>query len=243
MRSIKGLPVAVLIGVFVSLALPTTSAFSQQRQKSALEILQEIFRPKPRPAGTRGPICLITPGLKPERVALSDIPIVLSDRPLFLWQQPVTRVEVQLATSGTIVWDQSLPPNSRSILYQGVPLQPGQTYQVIAFGRNYPLNTGEDAQFTVLDTKQRSQISADLAQKETELKNQNRSAEDIAIAQASYLAQQSLFSDAFQLLYSLPEQSPKLNSFLTDITPKVCGHHGSPVNAHQALPMTVNAAQ
>ncbi|WP_448282500.1 hypothetical protein [Phormidesmis priestleyi] len=218
---------ALLIsGLMISsifLVIPTELAFSQVKQKSALETLQGIFRPRRRPAGTRGPICLITPGLKPAWVSLSGIPFVLSDRPLFLWQQPVTRVEVRLATSNAVVWSQTLPPNSRSIFYHGTPLQSNQTYQVVAFGsKNYPLNTGEDAQFTLVSTNERARISADMAQKETELKHQNRSTEEIAIAQAIDLSKQSLLSDAFQLLYSLPDRSPKLNSFLTDIMTKAC---------------------
>lgn len=217
MGRIQGLLVAMLISDSLSsivLSLYTEPAFSQVKQESVFETLQGIFRPRRRPAGTRGPICLITPGLKPEWVSLSEIPFVLSDRPLFLWQQPVTRVEVQLATDNTVVWNQSLPPNSRSILYQGAPLQPSQTYQVVAFGRkNDPLNNGEDAQFSLVSVEQRAQIISDLARRKVELSKQNRSEEEIAIAQAIDLSKRSLLSDAFQLLDAVAERSPQANHF------------------------------
>jgi len=227
MGCIKGLLVALLISDSLSsivLSLSTEPAFSQVKQESALEILQGIFRPRRRPAGTRGPICLITPGLKPEWVSLSEIPFILSDRPLFVWQKPVTRVEVRLAPSGTVVWQQSLPPDRRRILYQGTPLQPSQTYQVVAFGRrNDPLNIGEDAQFSLVSPAQRTQIISDLTRKEAELSKQNRPAEEIAIAKAIDLSKRSLLSDAFQILDAIPNRSPQLNSFLTDIAAKACG--------------------
>lgn len=199
-------------------------AYNQTRPKSALEVLQGIFRPRRRPGGTRGPICLITPGLRPEWLSLSDTPFILSDRPLLVWERPVARVEVRLASTKAVVWQQTLPPQSQRILYQGLLLQAGQTYQVVAFGRsNYSLNTGEGAQFTVVNANQRNEIIQKLAAMEAELKNQNLSVEAIAIAKATELSRRSLLSDAYQLLDSLPEQSPELNAFLTKLSAQVCG--------------------
>jgi len=200
------------------------SAFSQIRQKSALETLQSIFRPRRRPGGTRGPVCLITPGLRPGWVPLSAIPFVLSDRPLFVWQRPVAGVEVRLAKTNAVVWHQSLPSKTQRILYRGAPLQPGQIYQVIAFGRNNaPLNVGEDAQFRLVDASQRDETIRELAATEAKLNQRKRSAEVIVIAKAIALSNRSLLSDAYQLLDALPNRSPELTAFLTKISANVCG--------------------
>jgi hypothetical protein len=200
-------------------------ALNQTRPKSALERLQSIFRPRRRPGGTRGPICLITPGLRPEWLSLSEIPFVLSDRPLFVWERSVAKVELRLASNRTTIWQQILPPQSQRTVYQGPALKPGQTYQVIAFGASQnPLNTGEDAQFTVVETTQRDEIIKDLAALEAKLKQENFSSEAIAIAKATELSKRSLLSDAYQLLDALPARSPELDAFLKKISDQVCGN-------------------
>jgi len=228
MYRITGLLLALLTSgaliASLSIGYLPDSALSQTRQKSVLETLQNIFRPKRRIGGTRGPICLITPGLRPEGMPLSETPFVLSDRPLFVWQKPIARVEVRLAKTNAVVWHQALPLQSQRILYQGTPLQPGQTYQVVAFGRsNAPLNVGEDAQFTLVDASQRDKISRELALTEAALKEQKRSPEAIAIAKAIELSNRSLLSDAYQLLDALPMRSPELSAVLTKLSDKVCG--------------------
>ncbi len=213
----------VTVAVFSFGYLPDL-ALSQTRQKSVLETLQNIFRPKRRLGGTRGSICLLTPGLRPEGMPLSETPFIWNDRPLFVWQKTVARVEVRLAKTNAVVWQQALPPQSQRLLYRGTPLQPGQTYQVVAFGRNRtPLNVGEDAQFTLVDAQQRDKVIQALAATEASSKQQNRSLEEPAIAKAVELANRSLLSDAYQLLDALPTRSPKLSAFLTRLPTQVCG--------------------
>lgn len=228
MGRITGLLLALLTSgaMVASFSFRDTSNFAlvQARQRSVLETLQNIFRPRRRLGGTRGPICLITPGLRPEGMPLSETPFILNDRPLFVWQKPVARVEVRLAKTKAVVWQQALPPQSQRLLYRGTPLQPGQTYQVVAFGRNHtPLNVGEDAQFTLVEAQQRDQVIQALAATEASSKQQNRSLEETAIAKAVELANRSLLSDAYQLLDALPKRSPKLSAFLTKLPAKVCG--------------------
>jgi hypothetical protein len=227
MRLVKALLIALLINGFAiaDLSFGASEALlaKQTGQQSSLTALQRIFQPRRRPAGTRGPICLITPGLRPAWISLSEIPFILSDRPLFIWQKPIARVKVIQADNNTLVWDQSLSPNSHRISYQGSPLQPGQAYQVIAFGsKNEPLNNEEDAQFIVVEANQQKEIVADLAAIETEFRNQNYSEEAIAIAKATALSKRSLLSDAFQLLDAVPNRSPELDAFLTKTASKVC---------------------
>ncbi|UBF29801.1 hypothetical protein K9N68_36865 (plasmid) [Kovacikia minuta CCNUW1] len=219
MLTISGLAIAPLLQPFL-----IEFAYGQVNQQGSLAALQDIFRPRRRPGGTRGSICLITPGLRPESASLSALPSVMSDRPLLIWQKPITRVEIRHAKTNTVIWSQSLPPKSQRIRYQGNPLQPGQTYQVIAFGRyNAPLNGGEDAQFVLVNVNQRDQIIRELAATEAKLKQQNQSKESIAIAQATLLVNRSLLSDAYQLLDDLPQRSPELAAFLSQLSDRVCG--------------------
>lgn len=228
MHRIKRLLLILLIVAATIAAIPLEAlpkpAFVQGQPPNTLDLLEDIFRPRPKPAGTRGPICLITPGVQSERSSLGEAPQIWSDRPLFVWQRPVASAAVHLANSNTVIWKQALPPDGRSLLYQGPPLQPGQTYEVIAFGRkNQPLNTGEDAQFTLLEAEQRTQIAKKLAIKAAELEQRNHSEEAIAIANAIEFTNRSLLSDALQVLYSVPNRSPRLNSFLTETSTQVCG--------------------
>jgi hypothetical protein len=228
MYRITGLLLALLTSgaliASLSVGYLPDSALSQTRQKSILETLQSLFRPRRRSAATRGPICLITPGLRPEGMPLSETPFVLNDRPLFVWQKPIARLEVRLARTNAVVWHHALSPQSQRLLYRGTPLQPGQTYQVVAFGRSHnPLNVGEDAQFTLVDASQRDQMSRELAATEAALKKQKRSPEEIAIAKAIELSNRSLLSDAYQLLDLLPNKSSGLEVFLAKLSAGVCG--------------------
>ncbi|HIK19121.1 MAG TPA: hypothetical protein IGS53_28090 [Leptolyngbyaceae cyanobacterium M33_DOE_097] len=162
--------------------------------------------------------------MRPKQMPFSDTPSVLSDRPLFVWRTPVARVQVQLAKNKQVVWNQILPEGTQRVVYQGQPLEAGKTYQVIAFGRQGdPLNVGEDAQFTLLSTDEREEMLQRLMALETDLDNQQKSAETIAIAKAIELSNSSLFSDAYQVLDALPQKSPQLTNFLANLPASICG--------------------
>lgn len=208
------------LSTIACLNLPTIAA---PRQQSPLERLISLFKPRQHPSGTRGAICLITPGYGETRA-------IWSDRPLFAWQaddgRDVGRIVVRQADMRTVIWSQSLAANQLSAVYQGNPLQPGQTYEVLFFySTGEPIITDEDfnPKFTVLEASERTQIAAAWSQEETQLKAQKATPETIAIHKAIHFSQQNLWSDALQSIYLLPQKSSQLTQLIQSASAEACG--------------------
>jgi hypothetical protein len=196
----------------IAISAPSTG---QRKQPSTLDRLISIFRPQPKPGGTRGGVCLLTP-LEPEE-------ILWSDRPLFIWEAKISRIDVRLVTSQRVVWSQSLPALTQSFRYQGEPLLPGKTYEVIPYdAQGKQLITQNHPRFTLIDTTQQQKIQADLAQKEASWRNNRDAIEAIALEKALYLSEQGFWSDALQTLYVVPNPSLELRQFVQTTIQKVC---------------------
>lgn len=179
--------------------------------------LANIFRPNRRRGGTRGGICLITP-----------VALLWSDRPLFVWDAKVGKIEVWLVDQPRLLWSQVLPANSQSALYQGEPLQPGQTYEVILYdAAGNPQNQQFYPRFTLVEGSKRQQIQADLAQQAARLKAKRSTAEAIGLEQAIYFSEQELWSDAFQTIYAVPNPSAELHQFIQQTTQAACQESSS----------------
>jgi hypothetical protein len=237
MRPIQWLFPLLLISevIFVSaspfIAPPAAIAAQQQsKRRSAVDVLKGLFQSKPRAGATRGPACVVTPGLGADQR-------IWSDRPLFVWAQDdnptqpendraVGRVEVYLANDNTsVIWSQPVPANARSILYTGAPLQPGQTYKVRLLDlTNTPLiqDSAFDPEFTLLTSDQRQKIASDLASQEKQLRQETAPEEMIALQKAIYFAEQQLWSDAFQTAYTITTPPPALKAFIQTTIAERC---------------------
>lgn len=207
---------------------PTGVIARQNQQPSALSQLKDLFGPRRRSGGTRGGVCLITPGYRTSTL--------WSDRPLFVWKvtgnKPVERIEIRIADSNTPVWSQVISPTTNQIIYQGRALQPNQTYEVILYdATGEPLTQDADLhpRFTLMDEDQRQQIQQDLASNTKQLEPQTDAGASqfsegvIAVEKAVYLSQQELWSDALQVLYSVPERSSELQQLIEAATTEACG--------------------
>lgn len=200
----------------IAVAAPTIAA---PRQQSPMERLINLFKPRSHPSGTRGALCLITPGY-------ADTRTVWSDRPLFLWREDAGRIVVQQAETNTVVWSQSLSTNQHSTVYQGKPLQSGQTYEIVFFDEaGQPIVTDADfnPKFTMLEAAEQTRIAAALSTEEKQLKAQKATPETIALHRAIYFSQQNLWSDALQEIYLLPQKSSQLTQFIQSASAEACG--------------------
>lgn len=120
------------------------------------------------------------------------------DRPLFLWEGNVSRIEVISADTDTVVWSGEPAAGASSLQYDGAPLQPGQTYDVIITASGQLILS-----FTVMDAQMRDEIAAELNALEERF--QGADARDLAFARAQYFAQRGLRSDALQEAFSAIE--------------------------------------
>lgn len=215
-------------------ALPIQAAIRQQPQQLLTEIkgtylaiswgdIWERLRRKKSPAGGRpvhgrGLICAIAPVKLVDQDAVQgeirEIQEVWSERPLFLWTTQggaVQQIELFLERSDTAFWSREIPDGKTSIIYDGEPLKPGQTYEwrlTAPFPKAQPL-------FRVMESQERDRITAGLKQVEKQFKG--ASAEKMALEKANYFAEEELWSDALRELYSVPSPSTELTGAIEQI--------------------------
>lgn len=197
-----------------------SSAGQIGQSKDELQELTQLFqrRTPGRPPISRGPLCIVSPGV------LEKSNTIWSDRPLFLWQvldPEVKSVQVTLRnqqmqeisksqTVATTLQHQHLQPRQA--------LLPGQLYlwQIAGF----------EGSFRVMAPEQRQRIQAELETLTQQLQANQASPETIAIKQAEYFANQDLWSDALERLYSLENPSPGLKQrrqeIVTQLTNGAC---------------------
>ena len=175
-----------------------------------------VFRRPRNQRGGRGDICLISPG----QPVSSKVEEIWNDKPLFTWQlQKGNATQIEIPETQ---WKTKINPGQTNITYSGTTLQPGQTY-------TWRLNAVTDFptksilfKFKLMEPQQRANITNDLTNIETKLKQQGASTEKIAMEKANYFAQKELWPDAIQQLYSIPNPSSELTQTIKQIEDSSC---------------------
>jgi Domain of Unknown Function (DUF928) len=165
-------------------------------------------------------VCAIAPPTQ----FMNTTNIIWSDRPRFIWQGTIRRVELFVSDTDKLVWSKTVSESDRSVVYDGKPLQPGQRYT----WRFYQSLRGSDFEaksFRIMSSPERDKIAADLTQLENQLKAENATAEEIALERANYFAakERRLWSDALQEVYSVQNPSEEVNAVIQEITTSICG--------------------
>ncbi len=205
------------------------------KSSSILEAIWKLLRAKREQEpvlSSRSNICEINPGL------LGETNIIYSDRPLFLWQGIVPQIEINLytpfslETEQEVLWSQTLVSTNK-ILYSGEPLQPGNIYdwEIVVDSAN----NRQRISFQVMETAERDRISRKLEQLETELTISGANTEEITLEKAHYFAQQDLWSDALQQLYTVENPSLNLISKTKDIQQYLCPSTNSDTTDNSAM--------
>lgn len=164
--------------------------------------------PSPRgdiPAGSRGDICVISPA------TAGKIGVVWSDRPLFLWQGSIRKMEVRPRSNQQALWSQIVSESQSSVIYNGAALQPGQSYDLVLFNQRFvPIFR---VTFQIMEKKEKEQIASDLTSLETQLKRKGATDEQIAYEKADYFASRGMWADVLQEAYKVEKPSDRLNKF------------------------------
>lgn len=228
--------IATLI-ITIIFALPSQSTIINQKHQQLLTKtnntylalswgdIWNILRRRKVPGGGRRPeetICAIAPGrLDSTKLGIQEI---WSVQPLFLWNiqgGTVQQIELLYKENEQIFWSQKIPTGQTKFIYNGKPLQPGQSY--IWHLSHSPTSEDSYYQFKVMDVQKRNRITTKLAQLENKLKKQGAPVEKIALEKANYFAQQELWSDALQEIYSIPNPSAELSNMIQKISsPDYC---------------------
>lgn len=200
-----------LVGLFPQV---TNAKQTNQSLLSWLNISQVLFKKKPpinpRKGGSRpiNLICMVSPD------APDKIRKVWSNKPLFIWQGNVNTIVVKPVNSDEILWSKKVN-DTYHIAYTGESLQPGQIYR-------WEVNSTKFVKFQVIEGEERERITKDLQNLERQLQVEAKDAEAIALAKANYFAQNQLWSDFLQQMYSVDTSTPELESLRTQISQKLC---------------------
>lgn len=217
----------LLIAVYVS---PTaiyaqenssTNSETPKQETSILKSILSLFKSPENRLITRGDeVCPISPGNLGEQT-------IWSDQPLFIWQGEIPPSQITLYSSTVnydyeqddqVVWTQTIPPKTTTIAYAGEKLQPGFSY-------DWKFVSGEKIYrptFILMEESARKAIATELTVLENELKSNNATEEEIAIAKADYFIQQQLWSDALQQMYSVEKSSTDLANKIAEIEQYLC---------------------
>ena len=163
----------------------------------------------PEIPGTRGP-CTIAP------LDLKTNTEVWSDRPLFLWQGPIGKIEVRQQGNNDVLWRQPIEPGVGLMQYAGEALQPGETYNWVLF--DLQNNAIRSIAFKVMDAREREQVNTQLQSLERELKAKGATAQESAARRAQYFAQRQLWSDAWREAFSVDNPIAVIGT-ITQTTP------------------------
>lgn len=166
----------------------------------------------PPGGGPRGEICILAP-LAP--VGTLDL---WSDRPLFLWQGRVSRIEV--TADGRPVWSALPASGDSSLVYSGPPLQPGQVYRWQVFLNNSPVYS---IPFQLLSLEARAAIDAELATLEAQLVEASATPNTVALSRARAFAARQLWADTLRELLSIEHPDAAIEQYIQEISTRLCG--------------------
>lgn len=201
------------------------AANKRSNQNSVLDAILKMLQRKQAPLASRpvDNLCAITPGL------LGEKNVIWSDRPLFIWQGTVQRLEVRPYSlyspyrSQEVLWNQTVIAE-QSATYTSKALQPGQTYDwelvVNPPSPHNPRPNNPRYTFQVMEAQGRDRITAELTALETQL--QGESPEAIALERANYFAERDLWSDALQQVFSVKNPSADLTKTAQQISAYLC---------------------
>jgi hypothetical protein len=138
--------------------------------------------------------------IAPATLGQTSTPMIWHDLPMFVWDGSVSQMEVRPQNSDTVLWSIELEATASFVQYDGAPLQPGQTYDVII------TTTGQTIlSFQVMDARTRDRIAAKLRELEARAQEQGADDRSISFARAQYFAKLGLRSDALQEAFSTIE--------------------------------------
>lgn len=173
------------------------------------------------PGGGRGSKEVTICAISPERLDSTKLGIqeIWSVQPLFLWNiqgGTVQQIELLNRESEQVFWSKKIPRGQTKVIYDGKPLQPGQSY---LWRLSHSPSAGMTYyQFKVMGVQKRDLITNELTKLEEQLKKQRVPAEKIALEKANYFIQQELWSDALREIYSVPNPSPELTKMIQKVS-------------------------
>ncbi|MBH8562822.1 DUF928 domain-containing protein [Nostoc sp. CENA67] len=165
---------------------------------------------------TIAPQRLVEPHLQSKHTP-GEILEIWSVNPVFIWyskRSNIKQIELLQAQSKEVLWSQKIKPGQTSIIYNGKPLQPGETYLWKLY---VPFAVEQTPKFKILELAERNKITNELQQLEAQIKSQGANAESITLKRANYFAEKGMWTDALQEIYAVPNPSLELKQIKQQI--------------------------
>ncbi|NJR63590.1 MAG: DUF928 domain-containing protein [Cyanobacteria bacterium CRU_2_1] len=182
----------------------------------------------PENGGGRGDeACPIAPLLP------SEIATVWSDRPTFVWNGEIAKLEIRSRTDQSILWNASIL-GLHTITYSGEALQSGQQYEWLVY---LPAPSGEPYDtptfvipFQVMTPTEQEKIATDLEQLNEQLNEQfaltatttEMTTETLILHRANFFAKHQLWSDFWHEVFSVEDRSPALDRLIEETMTALC---------------------
>ncbi|NEQ29892.1 MAG: hypothetical protein F6K04_02630 [Leptolyngbya sp. SIO4C5] len=175
--------------------------------------------PFPRsPGGSRGDVCPLAPLAVP-RSALT----LWSDRPLFLWQGSLSRLQIVTAETDEVLWQADPEAGTTQIQYGAeMPLQPGQEYIWKIYGGPFAVEQLR-IPFRIMALERQAVIADELRVLNTQLALEQADLEAQVLRQVTYFADQYLWADALQVAATAPTGTEAAESYLQAAIAQTCG--------------------
>jgi len=188
------------------------------QQLSWSDLWGSLRRPRTNKGG-KGDLCLLVPA------QASKPDIMWHDRPLFVWQGLEQTIGLRRAGSETVFWRRSFTqPGTvvNQIQYSGLPLQPGQTYELLLYSSPTATQPVRWQAFTIMGVRDRVPVTTALQALTAKLQKENASEETIAQQRAQYFSDHHLQADVLQEVFAVKNPSVALRQLTTDISKEFC---------------------
>ena len=210
------LVVALGLGVASDARAQESSIRWQSRLNNIWSRIIKDDEDKERPWGSRGDMCAIAP-TNPN----AGTPIIWHDQPVIVWQAgTVAKVSLQNNFDETL-WEYVPSADETHVVYDGEPLQPGQTY-TLALHNIASLGPTLIPDFQVMHPIFRSLVGNGLENSFMPNEFTVSNEEWMAIHQADYFSKRELSFDAIQSLFSVSDPSSELLAIQEQVIEEAC---------------------
>lgn len=222
MLNLRGLlSSSVLPLVAIASSCLTVPSAIAQPQLSWQGVTNRMFGGKePRAPGSGG-----RGGSRPANLCwITPTDMVWNSRPQLVWSGSFRAVGVRPVGTETLLWRSIAPVDNKlhRLEYGGTPLEPGKAYEWVFFFSENANTPMLRVPFQLVDANQQTTIKTDLAKLNAPDQKQKTNAEALALQRANYFAQQQLWSDVLQEVYSVKNPSPELQQTAQAIEKQIC---------------------
>jgi Domain of Unknown Function (DUF928) len=171
----------------------------------------------PRTAGGRPATetpCLIAPH--------SSNIVILSDRPLFVWQGSIEKIALRFPGDNKVFWEQPVV-GIQQLAYNEEPLQRGQIYEWLVYYSADSKDPERFIRFQVMPLEESQAIASRLTNLDTPTSEERLTPQTLTLTRINVLINEGLWADAMQELFTIQSPQGAITQYQHDVTEHLCG--------------------